>query len=64
MATSVDIYAQINAAATCLREHDHHEVAEALELVVAGANDLPRVTWRHEGERWSRITFTQEGEGI
>ena len=31
---------------------------EAFELVVAGANDLPRVTWR-----WSRITLTQEGEG-
>lgn len=41
MATASDIAAKINAAAVYLIDGGHHEVADALQLVLAGADDLP-----------------------
>jgi hypothetical protein len=40
MATARDIAAKINAAAVYLTDSGHYEVADALQLVLAGADDF------------------------
>ena len=41
MSAAIDIADRIASAAACLHEHGHHQVAEALQLVLVGADDLP-----------------------
>ena len=63
MAAANDFHARISAAAGYLTEGGHHEVADALQLVLVGADDLPACMgaasgWRSHAER------RQQMEGI